>query len=396
MANGCTEANLRNPDAIQAWQVFDTTDYAFCVVEVLYHHDRPFDCRFVAANRCFEEQSGLVDPTGRSIRDLRPMSEDSWVGLCGRVASTGEPARFRWICAQRQGHCSDNFAFRVGTSEQNLVAVLFPQESPREPGVRASAQVQKQMQLRLDAAIAELASASDALRESERWKQEFLAILENELRNPLAPIKNIVEIVKRNPRLELAMGNLGVILERQVNQLVRLVKDLPDASRATTAGRRFEVILPLADFDAVQPVVSDTGAHPCDGGRRASRLLIVDDQSDSQTAIMLLALSDYRIHLVSDAEDAVRVAKDLRPDVILIDINVAHAGHAACAAIRALPWSHHAVVLGMGCSGEKEARRSATEAGFDDYLVRPVDGAMLLSAVMTARAARAGRRADAR
>jgi PAS domain S-box-containing protein len=71
------------------------------------------------------------------------------------------------------------------------------------------------------------------LREADRRKDEFLATLSHELRNPLAPIRNALEVLRRrggDPHLgEHALE----ILERQVRQLVRLTDDLLDVSRIT-------------------------------------------------------------------------------------------------------------------------------------------------------------------
>jgi len=71
------------------------------------------------------------------------------------------------------------------------------------------------------------------LRESDRRKDVFLAMLAHELRNPLAPIRNASEIFRRagtgNPTLRRA----GEIVDRQVTQLARLIDDLLDVSRIT-------------------------------------------------------------------------------------------------------------------------------------------------------------------
>jgi signal transduction histidine kinase/CheY-like chemotaxis protein len=82
--------------------------------------------------------------------------------------------------------------------------------------------------------IAETGRRAEALREADKRKDEFLATLAHELRNPLAPIRNAVEI------LRVARDNPGMsakalaMMERQLNQMVRLVDDLLDVSRITT------------------------------------------------------------------------------------------------------------------------------------------------------------------
>jgi PAS domain S-box-containing protein len=78
--------------------------------------------------------------------------------------------------------------------------------------------------------------AEEALREADRRKNEFLAVLAHELRNPLAPIRNAVHLLAlaapNEPRLA---GPLGLI-ERQVGHMARLLDDLLDVGRIT-AGR---------------------------------------------------------------------------------------------------------------------------------------------------------------
>ncbi|HYD57523.1 MAG TPA: ATP-binding protein [Burkholderiales bacterium] len=83
--------------------------------------------------------------------------------------------------------------------------------------------------------ITERKRAEEALREADRKKDEFLAILSHELRNPLAPIRNAVALLRdsgANPEVhaEVRRGVLPM-LERQVAHLIRLVDDLLDVSR---------------------------------------------------------------------------------------------------------------------------------------------------------------------
>ena len=72
---------------------------------------------------------------------------------------------------------------------------------------------------------------ADELSEANRHKDEFLAMLAHELRNPLAPIRNAVQIIRLNGRDEKAVEAASVMMERQVGHMVRLVDDLLDVSR---------------------------------------------------------------------------------------------------------------------------------------------------------------------
>jgi PAS domain S-box-containing protein len=69
------------------------------------------------------------------------------------------------------------------------------------------------------------------IEEADRRKDEFLAILAHELRNPLAPIRNAVQILDRLPRLEPAVRDAVSIIERQSAILTRLLDDLLDIKR---------------------------------------------------------------------------------------------------------------------------------------------------------------------
>lgn len=75
--------------------------------------------------------------------------------------------------------------------------------------------------------------ASETLREDGRRKDEFLAMLAHELRNPLAPIRNVSEFLLRTTTHDPAMHTIGELLARQASQLTRLVDDLLDISRIT-------------------------------------------------------------------------------------------------------------------------------------------------------------------
>jgi PAS domain S-box-containing protein len=75
--------------------------------------------------------------------------------------------------------------------------------------------------------------AEEALREADRRKDEFLATLAHELRNPLAPIRNAVDILKLQELSDPSLQAARDILDRQSRQLVRLVDDLLDVNRIT-------------------------------------------------------------------------------------------------------------------------------------------------------------------
>jgi signal transduction histidine kinase len=86
--------------------------------------------------------------------------------------------------------------------------------------------------LRMRRAEHELQQAHDRLQEADRRKDEFLAMLAHELRNPLAPIRNGVEILKSPD--EAIRERARQLIGRQVEHMSRLVDDLLEVSRITT------------------------------------------------------------------------------------------------------------------------------------------------------------------
>jgi len=78
----------------------------------------------------------------------------------------------------------------------------------------------------------ELKVHSDALEEADRRKDEFLATLAHELRNPLAPIRHGLDVLRKNPdRADVA--SIRDMMDRQLGHLVRLIDDLLDVARVS-------------------------------------------------------------------------------------------------------------------------------------------------------------------
>jgi signal transduction histidine kinase/ActR/RegA family two-component response regulator len=117
----------------------------------------------------------------------------------------------------------------------------------------------------LQTEMVERRSAEDALRAADRRKDEFLATLAHELRNPLAPLRNGLALLKlANERPDIA-NDARDMMERQLDQMVRLVDDLLDVSRIATgklALRRARVDLKdviTAAVETARPFIAARG-----------------------------------------------------------------------------------------------------------------------------------------
>jgi signal transduction histidine kinase/ActR/RegA family two-component response regulator len=103
--------------------------------------------------------------------------------------------------------------------------------------------------------LTELRQAEAQLRDVDRRKDEFLAMLAHELRNPLAPMRNALQLLRLKGSDPAALDQLREMMERQLSQMVRLIDDLLDVSRITRgklALRKERVELSAVIRDAVE------------------------------------------------------------------------------------------------------------------------------------------------
>ena len=140
-----------------------------------------------------------------------------------------------------------DFSLRAAKSTDDEIGILVDAFNDMLAEVDRRAQALQASNLSLEFEMRERREAEAALREADRRKDEFLATLAHELRNPLAPLRNALEVLRlvetsrakeANDASNAKVMSMGVksreMMERQVKQMVRLVDDLLDVSRITT------------------------------------------------------------------------------------------------------------------------------------------------------------------
>jgi len=106
--------------------ILTSIDEGFCIIEMMFdERDKPVDYRFLEVNPTFEQQSGLLNAVGKTMRELRPTHEENWFQIYGKVSLTGEPVRFVSKAKHLVGTWYDVYACRVGVPESRKVAVVF-------------------------------------------------------------------------------------------------------------------------------------------------------------------------------------------------------------------------------------------------------------------------------
>ena len=227
--------------------LFESVDQGFCIFEMIFDaQDRPVDYRFLEMNPMFEAHTGLHDAVGRTAREMIPTLDAFWFETYGRVAQTGEPVRFE-NAAPAMGRWFDVYATRLGGPDSRRVALLFSDITARKQSEET------------------LRKLARDLEEADRRKTEFLATLAHELRNPLAPIRSGLSVMRLKGDNAASVTRVRQMMERQVSHMVHLIDDLLDVARIS--GGKLELKKERADLRGVLSSAVETSLPLIETGR---------------------------------------------------------------------------------------------------------------------------------
>ncbi len=168
------------------------------------------------------------------------------------------------------------------------------------------------------------------------------------------------------PAAARAHSGLGVGLAVAQRVLTMHGGDLEAASDGVGRGSRFTLTLPRCE-----PAQAAAAARPA--ARRGLRILAVDDNEDAlESMAMLLEAEGHAVHMATHADAALRLAREIEPQLVLLDIGLPGMnGYELAGALRALPLTHAPVLVAVSGYGRDDDRRRAREAGFEHHLVKP-------------------------
>ncbi|HKI05101.1 MAG TPA: ATP-binding protein [Thermoanaerobaculia bacterium] len=175
-------------------------------------------------------------------------------------------------------------------------------------------------------------------------------------------------------------GGLGIGLPLVRNLVAMHGGRVEAESDGPGRGSEFTVRLPLA-AENVQPTAFRKPPARVRAAEPASGLhvLVVEDNHDGRESLReLLEIWGHKVSVAESGPEGVEVASSVHPEVALIDIGLPGLdGNEVARRIRALLGGNEICLIAMTGYGQPEDRRRALQAGFDRYLVKPVDPAIL-------------------
>ena len=166
--------------------------------------------RMNASGQCLMEIENFSPLVGAAWSDMWPAATRSLVRVAIEQARSGQFGRFQSICPTAKG---------VAKWWDVVVAPLRDGQGEIASFIAVSRD------------ISDLKRVETLLHEADRRKDEFIATLSHELRNPLAPLRNALHLLRAPGGDQQPAGPIHAMMERQVDHLVRLVDELLEMSR---------------------------------------------------------------------------------------------------------------------------------------------------------------------
>lgn len=196
--------------AEERWRrLFDQAPGFMCVLSGPEH-------RFEFANPAYYKVIGNVSIIGKTAEEALPWAvQQGFIALLNQVYQSGEPYSALSVPLRLPSDTGEpvvryvDFVYQPIRDEMGRITGILAQGSD----------------------VTERERAVEALQEADKRKDEFLATLAHELRNPLAPVQTGIEVLRLARGDPTALESSLTMMERQISHLVRLVDDLLDLSR---------------------------------------------------------------------------------------------------------------------------------------------------------------------
>ena len=196
-------------------------------------------------------------------------------------------------------------------------------------------------------------------------------------------LPNVFDLFTQGDRsLDRTEGGLGIGLT-MVQRLVKLHGGSVEVrSEGSGLGSEFIVRLPLLTVPAPAPLPQRAGSGPAS----SRRVLVVDDNRDAtETLELLLQLWGHEVRSALNGTEALSLAVEFRPEIILLDIGLpGMSGYEVARQLRKLPGFRDVFIVAVTGYGQDRDRIHSQEAGFGHHLVKPVQPEVLQELIASA------------
>jgi len=258
--------------------LFNSIDEGFCIIEVIFdENEKPIDYRFLETNPSFEKQTGLIDAQGKRMRELAPKHEEHWFETYGKIALTGQPARFQNFADQLH-RWYDVYAFRFGQPENRQVAILFNDITER-----------KRAEEEINGLNTDLAARAAELEAANRELETFNYTVAHDLRKPLTVVNGYYQALMElcNDKLdEACKGYLREAYDGTL-RMNRLIDALLNLSRLAHVVPCRE----MADLSAMAHEVASE-LKLAEPGRRVTFLIADGVSADGDAGLLRVVLNN--------------------------------------------------------------------------------------------------------
>ncbi len=215
---------------------------------------------------------------------------------------------------------------------------------------------------------------SIALRVTREDSQVAISVEDNGRGLSAQSLTNVFEMFYQARESGVSSTGLGIGLTLAKKLVEMHGGHIEAASAGPGRGSTFTVRLPLARDERVSGSPGPATEEPC--AARPHRVLIVDDNEDAAETLRLLmkSIGGGDVRAASNGPDALLVAAQLRPDVVLLDLGMPGMdGYELARRMRAESWGKEALLVALTGWGQEQHRRRSHEAGFDRHMIKPAD-----------------------
>jgi signal transduction histidine kinase len=229
------------------------------------------------------------------------------------------------------------------------------------------------------------------LRLAREYDQYVLTVTDDGIGMEPGLVERVFDLFTQAERTpDRSQGGLGLGLALAKSLVELHGGQVAAYSEGPGKGSTFTVRLPrLADEVPFVPRPAMPSIERRGGPSAPLRILLVDDNKDAvQTLQLFLLAAGHSVQVAYRATEAVEVARVFRPQVCLLDIGLPDFdGNELARRLRAMPETGGATLVALTGYGRQQDRATASSAGFDHYLVKPVNTVQLTQMLGTIAAA---------